>query len=234
MSSSLLVALFAFLFVATLIACISLYVSFRNQLKSKDLEKESLKIAFDQIRKEKIDLQDRVSLAQNEEKTYKVAFEDWKSKYDLMESKYNSMKRELETRQPISEKSESNPIQYTNTSHESQSPTLTKELSQITADLKTILNQHLEVLGKFVSTESIQTQLTKQETPSDPLHWIMGIDEDTSRLLNNQGINTFKQLSELPKTELKKLMIQFDDIDDRVIESWPMQAGALIRSKENQ
>ena len=61
----------------------------------------------------------------------------------------------------------------------------------------------------------------------------MGIDEDTSSILKNQGIRTFEQLYELPKKELRKLMIQFEDIDERIIESWPMQAGAIIRSKED-
>ncbi|NOT36039.1 MAG: hypothetical protein HOP11_01525 [Saprospiraceae bacterium] len=229
MSSSVLIALFAFLFVATLIACISLYVNLKNQIQIKDNERDTLKAAFDVTRKEKFDLQELVDQAQNQEKTYKVAFEDWKSKYDLLEAKYNSLKRDSEHKTAITEKSE---LKEQTKASGTENLSEISELSKITYDLKSILNQHLEVLGKMVNTDSNQQEvISTPNVQSDPLHWIMGIDEDTSKILKNQGIQTFEQLYNLPKTEIKKLMIQFEEIDDRIIESWPMQAGAIIRSK---
>ncbi|MBK7812061.1 MAG: hypothetical protein IPI50_12670 [Saprospiraceae bacterium] len=45
------------------------------------------------------------------------------------------------------------------------------------------------------------------------------------------GIRTFHQLSELARKDLKKMMVQFEDIEDKLIESWPMQATAILNSK---
>ena len=60
----------------------------------------------------------------------------------------------------------------------------------------------------------------------------MGIDDEVSKQLQNQGINTFEQISSLQNKEIRKLMVQFEEIDDKIIESWPMQASAILNTKE--
>ncbi|MEP7195713.1 MAG: hypothetical protein ABI851_04290 [Saprospiraceae bacterium] len=241
MSNTILIALFAFLIIATIIVFVSIYNKLSKQLSKEEREKESLRISYDQLRKEKIELDDQIQLSLNQEKTYKVAYEDWKSKYDLLESKFNVLRKEIEnktypTGNQTNLKTEEEVIEVKSKALDSNQESKTNsnnnqnEISLLTSDLRNILNQHLQILSKVINSES-GIQLMDLGVKSDPLHWIMGIDEDISSILKNQGIRTFEQLHELPKKELRKLMLQFEDIDERLIESWPMQAGAIIRSQ---
>ena len=60
----------------------------------------------------------------------------------------------------------------------------------------------------------------------------MVIDDEVSKQLQNHGLNTFEQISSLQNKEIRKLMVQFEEIDDKIIESWPMQASAILNTKE--
>ncbi len=241
MNNTILIAIFAFLLIATIVSFITIYRNLKKQLEFSDKEKEALRLSYDQIRKEKIDLQDQLQLTQNQERTYKVAFEDWKSKYDMLELKYSGLKKESEPKNSsgtaitVSD-SESSLSLNTGLNSSKKSPVdssdhLHAELSHFTRELRQILDQHVEILNKIIGADP-DLKWSTSPAKSDPLHWIMGIDEDTSGILKNQGIRTFEQLYELPKKDLKKLILQFDEIDERIIESWPMQAGAIIRSKQ--
>lgn len=238
MNSSILLALFAFLLITTIIVFVGMYRNLKKRVASYDLENNQLRISYDQIRKEKLSLDDQLHQATNQERTYKVAFEDWKSKYDLMELKYNNLKREYESKSiTINDELKSvngleDSKELTSSKTNSNTTIPLQELNKITDDLRTVLNQHLEILDKIINQDG-DLKLNEVPVKSDPLHWIMGIDEDTSNILKNQGIRTFEQVYELPKKDLRKLMVQFDDIDDRIIESWPMQAGAILRSRSN-
>ena len=98
MNSNVLIALFAFLLIATVVTFISMYRNLRRRFDSLELEKESLRNSYDQIRKEKLNNDDQFQQALNQERIYKVAFEDWKSKYDLLELKYNTLKKDYESK----------------------------------------------------------------------------------------------------------------------------------------
>jgi predicted flap endonuclease-1-like 5' DNA nuclease len=96
-----------------------------------------------------------------------------------------------------------------------------------------ILDQHLEIISSLIGDEKMEA-INKKIKPADPLHWIMGIDEDVSKRLQNQGIKTFTQISSLPKKEIRKLMDQFEEIEEKVIESWPLQASAILNTQEHK
>lgn len=240
MSSTVLIAIFAFLLVVTVISFFSIYTNLKKQNGFLEREQQSLRLTYDQIRLEKLQIEERYEQANNLERTYKVAFEDWKSKYDLLEIKYNALKKDLE-QQRIAESKSTEPVAaiVNNSSSESDRPRNStanedelSEFRQLSNDIRNILNQHLEILSKMVH----DGELSPSSSPpkSDPLHLIMGIDEDVSVVLQNQGIRTFDQLVDLPRKEVKKLVAQFDEIDERIVESWPLQAGAIIRAKQTE
>ena len=60
MNSNVLIALFAFLLIATVVTFISMYRNLRRRFDSLELEKESLRNSYDQIRKEKLNNDDRI------------------------------------------------------------------------------------------------------------------------------------------------------------------------------
>mgnify|MGYP003440082950 CR=1 FL=1 len=74
-------------------------------------------------------------------------------------------------------------------------------------------------------------QYTHKNIPADPLHLIKGIDPETSTKLQSQGIRTFEQIAHTARKDLKKWIFEFDDIDDKLIESWPYQAEAIMNIK---
>ncbi|MFN8280638.1 MAG: hypothetical protein U0V49_10185 [Saprospiraceae bacterium] len=239
MSSTLLIAIFAFLLVVTVISFVSIYTNLKRQNGSLDREQQSLRLSYDQIRLEKLQMEERYQQAINLERTYKVAFEDWKSKYDLLEIKYNALKKDFE-QQRISENKSEPVAEIVNNSssaseyqhHSAANEIQLSEFRQLSSDIRNILNQHLEILSKLVHDVDLSPNSTAPK--SDPLHLIMGIDEDVSAVLQNQGIRTFDQLVDLPRKEIKKLVAQFDEIDERLVESWPLQAGAIIRAKQTE
>jgi len=225
MSSTLLIALFAFLFIATLITSIFIYLSMKRVIETRNFEKENMKATYDQSRKDKIDLEDQLQQLQNQERTYKVAYEDWKSKYDLLELKYTNLRKEIETKAGSTSIEADSDEKVFERQRDSKS-----EVHSITLEIKDILNQHLEALNQIIHPGR---KSTKSHTkPAEPLHWILGIDQDTSRILQNNGINTFERVSKLSKAEVRKLKTQFEEIDENIIESWPLQASAIIRSKK--
>jgi hypothetical protein len=203
----------------------------KSQVEELKSERNQIRNNYDQLRKEKIESDEKLTQIQSQERTYKVAYEDWKSKYESLEIRYQALKRDLD--------SKSTQAVHLNTEvvadKKPQSNNLGKEQplhseSQILSELKLILDQHLELLKNFMNEGSAASGVSKAEH-SDPLHWIMGIDEDTSVVLKNLGIRTFRQLAELPKKEIRKMMLQFEDIEDKVIESWPLQANAILNTQ---
>lgn len=209
----------------------------KSQVEDLKSERNQIRSSYDQLRKEKIESDEKLSQIQSQERTYKVAYEDWKSKYESLEIRYQALKKELESK-PIQTSNQAN-MQTTESAVEkkSQNPLINKGQSgpaesQILEELKLILDQHLELLKNFMNEGNSSGSIAKTEH-SDPLHWIMGIDEDTSAVLKNLGIRTFRQMADLPKKEIRKLMLQFEDIEDKVIESWPLQAVAILNTQSS-
>ncbi|HRI01781.1 MAG TPA: hypothetical protein PK006_12070 [Saprospiraceae bacterium] len=215
----------------------------KSELNQTLLDKEQMKIQFDGLRKEKIELEDKFQQLNAQEKTFRVAYEDWKSKYEYLDSRYLQLKKDYETL--LSEKSKweefkMGPSKGIEAPIKTSSNSAVPELSQgsksgesqtVLLELKSILDQHLQILTK-VMNEGNKSAEIPASIPSDPLHWIMGIDEEINNKLNKQGIYTFHQVSELGKKDLRNLMNQFDEIDSTTIESWPFQAKAILNSKQ--
>jgi hypothetical protein len=96
---------YIFLFsIFAILAIASILTLFYNLKRQKELtnsilsEKDQIKIAFDLCRKEKMDADDKLNLIQAQEKTYKVAYEDWKAKYEMLENRFILLKKELEAK----------------------------------------------------------------------------------------------------------------------------------------
>ncbi len=211
-------------------------------------EYELLKIQYDQIRKEKIDQEDRLNQAESQERTYKVAFEDWKSKYSLLEENFLRLRKELESqvenphkdmealKNELLQKSERINMLENQLQQWSLQSSATKQQapsdSKIIADLKSILDQHLAIISQIIGDEKME-QYTQKSTPADPLHLIKGIDAHISQALQSHGIRSFEQIAQIPKKDLRKWMIEFEDIDDKLIESWPYQAEAILNVRHN-
>jgi len=105
--------------------------------------------------------------------------------------------------------------------------------SKIVADLKSILDQHLMIISNIIGDEKME-QYTLKAQPSDPLHLIKGIDEDVASRLISKGIRSFDQIKNTSKKDLRKWMVEFDEIDDKLIESWPYQAEAILNVTNEQ
>ncbi|HRG33398.1 MAG: hypothetical protein JNK69_06495 [Saprospiraceae bacterium] len=236
---------YIFLFsIFAILAIASILTLFYNLKRQKELtnsilsEKDQIKIAFDLCRKEKMDADDKLNLIQAQEKTYKVAYEDWKAKYEMLENRFILLKKELEAKplpvapQIFSEPKSTTDIPQSDVHHEFIEKDAPSETS-IVQELQLILDQHLEIISSLIGDEKMEA-INKKIKPADPLHWIMGIDEDVSKRLQNQGIKTFTQISSLPKKEIRKLMDQFEEIEEKVIESWPLQASAILNTQEHK
>lgn len=57
---------------------------------------------------------------------------------------------------------------------------------------------------------------------------IDGINEEIFAEFKELGVNTFVQIAEASRKDLKKWMFHFEEIDERIIESWPYQAKAIL------
>ncbi len=198
-------------------------------------ERDLLKMQFDQARKEKIDLEDEINSARAQEKTYKVAYEDWKSKYALLEEKYFQLKKEFQEiaeNKPPSNHSH-DPINNTQATSSPQASVHvsghTLDGQKILQDLKTILDQHLEIISRMIGEEDFQ-KMSKPPVPSDPLHWIQGMNEEVIQKLHKQGVRSFDQIAAASRRDVGKWIMEFEDIDERIIESWPLQAAAIKAS----
>lgn len=211
-------------------------------------EKNDLKILYDQLRKEKFDLEEKMSQIQGQERTYKVAYEDWKSKYSVLEDKYQQLKRDSESHSPeemVHLKNEVTLRDKVNESLTSRLKDLESQLaalhsnspapsnnndSKIVSELKSVLDQHLAIISNIIGDERMG-QYTQKNIPSDPLHLIKGIDSDVSAKLQAQGIRSFEQIIHTSKRDLKKWMLEFEEVDEKLIESWPYQAEAILNVK---
>ncbi|HQX44500.1 MAG TPA: hypothetical protein PK209_08095, partial [Saprospiraceae bacterium] len=159
-----------------------------------------------------------------------------KAKYEMLENRFILLKKEIESKPNYVESQVVPEIKATVKPFQTE---LNKEVNatetisdkSIIKELKLILDQHLEIINNLIGDEKFES-IHKKAKPSDPLHWIMGIDDEVSKQLQNQGINTFEQISSLQNKEIRKLMVQFEEIDDKIIESWPMQASAILNTKE--
>jgi chromosome segregation ATPase len=243
---------FGALVVITMVAAWIYSSKASKDAKTAILERNEFKILYDQLRKEKFDLEDRISQIQGQERTYKVAYEDWKSKYALLEDKFQELKRDselhatedlshLKTELQVLEK-ENKVLSAKIEDLESQlaqlksapvaTPTASQD-SKIVTELKSVLDQHLAIISNIIGDEKME-QYTQKNIPADPLHLIKGIDEDVSEKLQAQGIRTFDQIKNSTRIDVKKWMIEFDDIDEKIIESWPYQAEAIQNIKHGE
>jgi seryl-tRNA synthetase len=239
---------FGVLVLATMIAAWIFTSKAIRESKSATHEKNDLKILYDQLRKEKFDLEDKLSQIQGQERTYKVAYEDWKSKYSLLEEKYHELKKDTELHSPeetallnkeinllekVNEtlKEEINDLNL-RISNLSSNPAIvsTNSDSKIVSELKSVLDQHLAIISNIIGDEKME-QYTHKSIPADPLHLIKGIDPEISAKLQSSGIRTFEQIVHTSRRDLKKWMIDFEEIDDKLIESWPYQAEAILNMK---
>lgn len=211
-------------------------------------ERDELKIQYDLLRKEKIDFEEKLDQAIAQEKTYKVAYEDWKSKYNLLEEKYFTLKKmadqsDLEPSEKINhlEKEIESKNNLINSLYEQLNASTGKiqmlppspannSDSKIVADLKSVLDQHLAIISQIIGDEKME-QYTAKTSPADPLHLIKGIDENISLSLQKKGIRSFEQLATSSKRDLRKWMIDFEEVDIELIDSWPYQAEAILNLK---
>ncbi len=220
-----------------------------NESKAATFEKNELKILYDQLRKEKFDLEDNLAQIQGQERTYKVAYEDWKSKYALLEDKFTELKKEAEftsheeldslktelqllekENKMLSAKIHDLELQLSGLKNTTPEPSTASADSKIVTELKSVLDQHLAIISNIIGDEKME-QYTQKNIPSDPLHLIKGIDEEISEKLQAQGVRTFDQIKNSSRIDLKKWMIEFEDIDEKIIESWPYQAEAIQNIK---
>lgn len=233
---------FAISALATVAICLYLVSKHKAELRQILLDKDILKNQYDNIRKEKIDLEDKVIQAQSQEKTFKVAYEDWKTKYDLLEEKYMLMRRELELsnlNSPSSLESnklltsaallESKPTEPNNTklqitNNKEQNQPVTER--NVINELKQILDQHLQIISGMIAED--KSPKMPEEPKADPLYLIDGIDQDIFEELKTMGIFTFEDLAEVPRKDIKKWILHFEDMDEKIIEAWPYQAKAII------
>ncbi|MBV6472979.1 MAG: hypothetical protein JPMHGGIA_01250 [Saprospiraceae bacterium] len=213
--------------------------------QQQERERDALKSQYDQLRKENFDLSQRLEQSQSQEKTYRAAYEDWKSRYALLEERHVQLKRETEERdvndtahvreslKEHSKDAELERLRLRVTDLEgqlNQRPVTPSPESKIVADLKSVLDQHLAIISKIIGDEKME-QYT-QGLPSDPIHLIKGMDERVCTTLRESGYRTFEQIANAPRKELRKWMTLFEDIDDKLIASWPYQAEAIINAFE--
>ncbi|MBK8955176.1 MAG: hypothetical protein IPM34_06420 [Saprospiraceae bacterium] len=230
---------FGLLVIATIIYAFYMVNKSAKAAKESVRERDELKYLYDQLRKEKLDFEDKINQAQSQERTYKAAYEDWKSKYVLLEEKHLNLKREVDSGSMNSETTVLfqnelrekeiliNELKQQIAKLESKPQTQSSSDSKIVSDLKAVLDQHLSIISQIIGDEKME-QYTQKSSPADPLHLIKGIDDKISTTLQSHGVRTFEQISKTPKKDLRKWMIEFDDVDDKLIESWPFQAEAIM------
>ncbi|MCC6753119.1 MAG: hypothetical protein IT266_03935 [Saprospiraceae bacterium] len=219
----------------------------RSQLlqrwEQQERERDALKSQYDLLRKDNFDLNQRLEQSVSQEKTYRAAYEDWKSRYALLEERHIQLKKDAEERDaresiPIGEllrgpsrDAELERLRERVADLEGQlnhRPAPAPSESKIVADLKSVLDQHLAIISKIIGDEKME-QYT-QGLPSDPIHLIKGMDEQVCATLRESGYRTFEQIANVPRKELRKWMTVFEDVDDKLIASWPYQAEAIINA----
>lgn len=227
-----------------------------NELNNAIAEKNLLKTQFDQIRLDKLGLDEHIQNLVIQEKTYKVAYEDWKAKYEWLDLRYQQLKHDLESK-PIKANELVNQFELPSISPTSNEKIITsnsklsdisnqqpENLTQVKTslpgelygkeilnELKSILDQHLQIIGSVIGDEKLGT-IQKKNQSFNPLYYIEGIDHSRALLLNDQGIQTLEQLATISKSILKKWHFQFEELDETIINSWPFQATAILNSKK--
>lgn len=228
-----------------------------NELSNTIAEKNLIKTQFDQIRLDKLALDEHIQNLVIQEKTYKVAYEDWKAKYEWLDLRYQQLKHDQESK-PIKADKLADPLELPYNSpnskekiitsnsklsdidkHQPESITQVKTIlpsepygKEILNELKSILDQHLQIIGSVIADEKLGTIHKKNES-FNPLYNIEGIDHSRAILLNDQGIQTLEQLANISKSILKKWHFQFEELDETIINSWPFQATAILNSKKS-
>ena len=240
---------FAILAIGTIAVCLNLNYKRKDEIRQLVTDKETVKIQYDQARKEKIDLEEKANNAIAQERTFKVAYEDWKSKYELLESKYIQLRKDIEqinantstskfvTNEAASIKEEDK-ISIKEPSFITQSLALKNEVSQsnqensaVIQELKQILNQHMQIISGMINDEKSVQKLFEPPIHIDPLMLIDGINEEIFAELKEIGIHTFSQIAEATRKDIKKWIFHFEEIDENIIESWPFQAKAILKKK---
>ncbi|MBK7224425.1 MAG: hypothetical protein WBB17_01615 [Saprospiraceae bacterium] len=238
---------FAILAIGTIAVCLNLSYKRKEENRLLTQEKEILKSQYDQSRKEKIDIEEKANNALAQERTFKVAYEDWKSKYENLESKYIQTRKEMDqhlANQQISIKSIENEkaskpqeveqkvviVPQVNVEEKLSSKMNDNnvESSFVLQELKQILNQHVQIISGIIADEKSAQKTSQAPIPSDPLTLIDGINEEIFAEFKELGVNTFVQIAEASRKDLKKWMFHFEEIDERIIESWPYQAKAIL------
>lgn len=243
---------FGLLLIASLIY--SWILASKNSKENKQIrqERDELKIQFDQLRKEKIEFEEKLDQAKSQEMTFKVAYEDWKSKYNLLEEKYFSLRKlsdqpgsnedqekiqdlalQIESKNKLIDELYDQLRSASGKSHQLTPPLSNPGDSKIVADLKSVLDQHLAIISQIIGDEKME-QYTAKSAPADPLHLIKGIDENISQSLQKNGVRSFEQLANSSKRDLRKWMIDFEDVDIKLIDSWPYQAEAILNLKSSE
>ena len=228
-----------------------------NELSSAIAEKNLLKTQFDQIRLDKLGLDEHIQNLVIQEKTYKVAYEDWKAKYEWLDLRYQQLKHDLESK-PIKANELVNQFELPSISPTSNEKIITsnsklsdisnqqpESLTQVKTnlpgelygkeilnELKSILDQHLQIIGGVIGDEKLGSIQQKNQS-FNPLYYIEGIDHSIALQLNDQGIQTLEQLANISKSILKKWHFQFEELDETIINSWPFQATAILNSKKS-
>ena len=158
-----------------------------------------------------------------QEKTYKVAYEDWKAKYEWLDLRYQQLKHDQESK-PIKADKLADPLELPNNSpnskekiissnsklsdidkHQPESRTQVKTIlpsepygKEILNELKSILDQHLQIIGSVIADEKLGTIQKKNESKIDnspniilstktkPLHFQSIISKLAINSKNNQ------------------------------------------------
>lgn len=87
------------------------------------------------------------------------------------------------------------------------------------------------ILQQVIGEETFTKLTLSHVAPTDPLVWIVGIDENVKEKLVSSGIRSFEQIAEISQKEMRNWFVLFEDVDQNLIESWPLQAQAILQTK---
>jgi predicted flap endonuclease-1-like 5' DNA nuclease len=233
---------FAILAIGTIAVCLNLNYKRKDEIRQLLTDKETVKIQYDQARKEKIDLEEKANNAIAQERTFKVAYEDWKSKYEILESKYIQIRKEIEQinannatsklianeATPVKLEEKTSTLESTFAQKNEVLPYSNQENTSVIQELKQILNQHMQIISGMINDEKSVQKLFEPPIQIDPLMLIDGINEEIFAELKEIGVHTFSQIAEATRKDIKKWIFHFEEIDENIIESWPFQAKAII------
>ena len=102
---------------------------------------------------------------------------------------------------------------------------------ELVSEMRSLLNQHMLILQQVIGEETFTKLSLAHAAPTDPLVWIVGIDENVKEKLVSSGIRSFEQIAEISQKEMRNWFVLFEDVDQNLIESWPLQAQAILKTK---